>query len=245
MVHNDDYMEDVKIRPYIKKLPYSYSFGVFPTIELLQARVKDVVKIIIHSKGKQNDGVRKIIDICKRGNIRVEIMDGFFHKLEIPENTYAVGVFKKYTGKLDLGSNHLVLVNPEDTGNLGTILRSSLGFGVKNVAIIRPGVDVFDPKTIRASMGAIFKMNVEYFESFEDYTDVHANKCYMFMTDGDRELNQQVFEKPFALVFGSESAGLDASFRKLGQTVQIRQSKDVDSLNLSIAVGIALYKSFS
>ena len=54
-------------------------------------------------------------------------------------------------------------------GNLGTILRSCLGFGMKDIAIIKPGVDIFDPKVVRASMGSIFSLNISYFNSFEDY----------------------------------------------------------------------------
>ena len=44
-----------------------------------------------------------------------------------------------------------------------------LGFNYYNLAIIRPGVDVFDPRVLRASMGAMFHLNIEYFDSFEDY----------------------------------------------------------------------------
>jgi TrmH family RNA methyltransferase len=134
-------------------------------------------------------------------------------------------------------------VNPEDTGNLGTIIRSALGFGIKNIVIIKPGVDCFDPKTIRASMGAVFSMNIEYFEFFESYRDAHRNKCYLFMIHGGKELSQVSFAKPFSLVFGSESAGLDHTYKTQGTLVNIKQSKEVDSLNLSIAVGIALYEA--
>lgn len=49
-------------------------------------------------------------------------------------------------------ARHVVLHNPSDVGNVGTILRSALGFGFRDVAIIRPGVDPFDPRVLRASM---------------------------------------------------------------------------------------------
>ena len=65
-------------------------------------------------------------------------------------------MFSKYKGEVKKGESHLVLVNPEDGGNLGTMIRTALAFDIHDVAIIRPADDVFDPKVIRSSMGSIF-----------------------------------------------------------------------------------------
>lgn len=63
-----------------------------------------------------------------------------------------------------------MLHHPSDSGNLGTILRTALGFGLKNIAIIRPAVDSDDPRVVRASMGAAFSLNIRHFDSFEQYS---------------------------------------------------------------------------
>lgn len=55
-------------------------------------------------------------------------------------------VYKKAEGRFDEDSPHIVLHHPSDSGNLGTILRTALGFGLKNIAIIRPAVDSDDPR---------------------------------------------------------------------------------------------------
>lgn len=237
-------MKDVRLVPYIKKLEHSYSFGVFPTIELLENKPGIVVKVLIHSRGKQNSGVQKILSLCQKKGIRTESNDGLIQKIGGNENSYAVGVFMKYKEEIEPGKNHLVLVSPEDTGNLGTMVRTALGFGIKNIAIIRPAVDCFDPKSVRASMGSIFGVKIEYFEDFGEYQKRHDNKCFVFMTDAKKELSEVKFTSPFSLVFGSESAGLDGSYESVGESVFIRQTKDIDSLNLSIAAGIAMYQSF-
>ena len=96
-------------------------------------------------------------------NIPVNINNKLIRYLSPKENCYAIAIFDKYNNNLDDNENHLVLVNPSNGGNLGTIIRSSLGFGIKNIAIIRPGVDMFNPKRIRASMGAIFGVNNRIF----------------------------------------------------------------------------------
>ncbi len=237
-------MKDVRLIPYLKKLEHSYSFGVFPTIELLENKPENVVKVLIHSRGKQNSGVQKILSLCQKKGIRTESNDGLIQKIGGTENSYAVGVFMKYKEEIEPGKDHLVLVSPEDTGNLGTMIRTALGFGIRNIAIIRPAVDCFDPKTVRASMGSIFGVKIEYFDYFSDYQKKHDNKCLVFMTNAKKELSEVKFVSPFSLVFGSESAGLEESYKTVGEAIYIKQTKDIDSLNLSIAAGIAMYRSF-
>lgn len=69
---------------------------------------------------------------------------------------------------MQLGA-HVVLHHISDAGNLGTILRSALGFGYKDIAIIRPATDPFDPHTVRASMGAIFSLRIREYETMDEY----------------------------------------------------------------------------
>jgi RNA methyltransferase, TrmH family len=234
---------DIKLREYKKDFEYSYCFGVFPTIELLTHQPDKVIKILLSSKGRTNSGLDKIKAICSKHNIPTETADNLVNKLASSENAYAIGVFKKYKTQLNQQENHLVLVNPQDTGNLGTIIRTMVGFNIYDLSLIRPAVDIFNPKTIRASMGAIFQIRFTYFDNFREYQQVHKHNLYPFMTDGKTNLEQVSFQKPYALIFGSESAGLDESFHKIGTCVEIPQNKNIDSLNLSSAVSIALYKS--
>lgn len=235
---------DVKLREYKKDFEYSYCFGVFPTIELLTYQPDKILKVLLSSRGPKNSGVTKIKDYCTKHKIPTETADNLVNKLASSENAYAIGVFQKYKNQLDQNENHLVLVNPQDTGNLGTITRTMVGFNIYDLAIIRPAVDIYNPKTIRASMGAIFQIRFTYFDNFSQYQQANKHNLYPFMTDGKIDLEQLTFQKPYALIFGSESAGLDASFKSIGTSIEIPQNKNIDSLNLSSAVSIALYKSF-
>ncbi|MDE7257750.1 MAG: TrmH family RNA methyltransferase, partial [Lachnospiraceae bacterium] len=162
------------------------------------------------------------------------------------DNCIVIGVFKKYQCKLNHNDNHVVLGNPSDTGNLGTIIRSCVGFGITNLAIIEPAVDIFHPKVIRASMGAVFKMNFEYFSCFSRYDQEYGNdrEYYPFMLNGVYRLG--TFEHPgnksYSLIFGNEASGLDDSYLKVGKSVVISHAHSIDSLNLSMAVGIGIYE---
>ena len=129
-------------------------------------------------------------------------------------------------------------------GNAGTALRSLIGFGIHDVALVRPCVDVFDPHVLRASMGAFFKMRVRTFDTFDDYRALYPDRqLYPFMLDGAKTLNEVAAQavKPYSLVFGNEASGLPAHFSSLGQSVFIPQSDEIDSLNLAVAVSVGAY----
>jgi TrmH family RNA methyltransferase len=129
-------------------------------------------------------------------------------------------------------------------GNLGTILRTAVGFGIYDIAIIQAGADLFHPKTVRSSMGALFRLNFHYYESFQDYRKEYPeHEVFTFMLNGEKTLTLKDCPKAklFSLVFGNEATGLDASYLEVGTSIFIPQSPDVDSLNLTIAVGIGAY----
>ena len=119
-------------------------------------------------------------------------------------------------------------------------------FGVLDLAIITPAADVFDPKTVRASMGAVFRIDSRMYASFDEYRAEFPNRVlYPFMTDGVYELGTGDLPKPdevYTLIFGNEAAGLPPSFAALGRSVRIPQTGMADSLNLSVAVGIGLFE---
>lgn len=241
----------MKLEKYKKKNTLSYTFGAYPTLELIEQKPELLKLVLIRDNSEDNEGVQKIVKYCDKRGITVSINSREIEKLAKKGNVYAVGVFEKYESRLNESAfakasadrNHLALVEPANMGNLGTIMRTMLGFSVKNLAIIGEGVDVFHPNVIRASMGAVFKINFEYFEKFDDYSAKHQNKLYTFMTNGEITLPEVKFEKPFTLVFGNEGKGLSEYFKTIGTSVTIPQSEEVDSLNLAMSVGIALYES--
>ena len=224
---------------YKKEEDFSYSIGAFPTLELLMQRFAQVETIFVSPRAWQSEGVQKIKKLAG-DKIRIEENEGLLRKLVKTENHFAAAVFRKYDCELSPTENHLCLVNPDDMGNLGTIIRTMLGFGVKDLAIIKPGADIFDPRVIRASMGAIFKINFKYFPDFESYQREFSRQYYPFMTTSAIDLTNVRFSKPATLIFGNEGAGLAPQFAEVGQAVKIGQTKDIDSLNLSIAAAIGL-----
>lgn len=235
-------MSDYTVRRY-KKGYDSYTLGTTLTIELLKKKPENVIIVYLHSS-LSGEGGDEIISLCKKNSIPYETNNKVFQLLSQKENCYAIGVFKPFTCNLDVTRDHMVLVNPSNSGNLGTIMRSMCGFGIKNLAIISPAVDVFDPKTVRSSMGALFDINFVYYNSFQDYQKEQptSRTLYPFMLQAKESLSSIGFSHPASLIMGNESSGLPREFLNVGTPIIIKHSKEIDSLNITIAASIGLYE---
>ncbi len=233
--------EHNQIKPYKKDSDYSYTLGAFPTFELIKNRPEIVRKVLTDSSFTDMEKLKKL---CKQYGIQVEENNKLIAKISDKENCYVAGVFDKYDCRLRADRPHIVLVNPSNMGNLGTILRTAVGFGICDVAIILPGADIFNPKTVRSSMGALFHLNFRHYENFTEYRkEFEQHEVFTFMLNGENTLTLKDCPKSklYSLVFGNEATGLDASYLEVGTSIFIPQTPEVDSLNLTIAVGIGAY----
>ena len=233
-----------KLEAYDKSLDYSYAPGIFPATECLKNAPKRCLRLLLSSASEKSEGAQKLRAQAEEMNVRVEIADRALERISKKENCFAAMVYKKQEGVFDKDAPHIVLVNPSDSGNLGTILRTALGFGLVNIAIIRPAVDSDDPRVTRASMGAAFSLNVRHFDSFDEYrAEFPERQLFPFMLTGAVPLDEAVkkVSGPFSLVFGNEASGLPDEFAQWGVSTLIPHSGKIDSLNLAIAAGIGMY----
>ncbi len=235
----------LQYKRYNDKAEYSYCFGPFPTFELIENRPQEAIEVLYHSQ--TSEAIReKLQRICQDQGIPCEQNDKVIQRIRDKENCLVIGVFKKHESVLSMDRPHVVLVNPSDMGNLGTIIRTAVGFGIPDLAIIRPGAAICHPKTVRASMGSLFRLNFQYFDSFAEYKRAYGEdrKMYPFMLKGSVGLDQLQRDEGelYSLIFGNEATGLPDEFLGEGQSVRIRHTDNIDSLNLSLAAGIAIYE---
>lgn len=238
-------IQEVIKKMYKKNQPTSYTLGITLTIELLKTNPKLVQMIYFHPSF-EGDAKQKITAMALELGIKITTGTKIFNTLSQKENCYVIAEFVKTIQEVLKDNNHLVLVNPSDAGNMGTIMRSAVGFGFTDLVIITPAVDHYNPKVVRSSMGAIFHLKISTYESFEAYLNDNLPHDYFpFMLKAKASLNWEFIPrsaKPVALIFGNEATGLPDSFLNVGTPLIINHSKAIDSLNLPTAVGIALYE---
>jgi len=232
----------MKVARYQKAGDISYALGATVAMEYLKNDPQSLIHIIFHPDFR-SEYKSEIEELCAKNGIEISTDAKAFNILSQKENCFVIGVIKKREQKIQSGC-HMVLVNPSNCGNLGTIMRSCAGFGVTDIAIIPPAADHYDPKTVRASMGALARVRVEVFDSFGQYRESFPeNNCYPFMLDGSVLLQQTVIKEPFSLIMGNEATGLPEEFKDIGQPVRIEHTDAIDSLNLPIAASIGLYEA--
>ena len=230
---------------YKTELDYSYAPGIFPSMECLRFRPESVRRLLVHSTAAGREGADKLVGLAEELGVRVETADKALARISGKENCFAAAVFGKFEDELDPEKPQVLLHQPGDGGNVGTILRTALGLGIEDVALMRPCVDLFDPRTVRASMGSLFRLRIRVYDTFEEYRDAMGDRDYYpFMLDASVPL-EEALSRPLrsrrTLVFGNEGRGLPKEFASIGQPVRIPSNDKVDSLNLAIAAGIGIY----
>jgi RNA methyltransferase, TrmH family len=132
----------------------------------------------------------------------------------------------------------------QDPGNLGTIIRAAAWFGIKNIVCSLNCVDVYNPKVIQASMGAILHVNVYYSDLKTFFILANSKKISVFgtMLEGDSIYNQTLDNKGIIL-FGNESNGIsDELIPLITHKIKIpgpgKTLPGIESLNVSMAASI-------
>ncbi len=144
-------------------------------------------------------------------------------------------------------SGVIVLMDrPSSHGNLGTIIRAADGFGTSAVAILGHGVDPFDPRTIRASAGSLFRVPLARFEgneAFDAWLGASGAQLVGTTAAAPGQLGQVHLWEPLVLAFGNEKSGLSTWLKtRCDQLVGLEMAGYASSLNVANMVAICLYE---
>lgn len=183
-----------------------------------------------------------------------EVDERVLHKIsatEEPQGILAVVRQKNYLWS-DVQVNEqtvlLILDELQDPGNLGTILRTALASGVRYVCLTKGTVDLYNPKVLRSTMGAVFSLVIlQSMQAEEILSFCQERGISILMGDiqGNPIYSAFLPKGPLALVVGNEGKGPSPVFRNAeGQHVTIPMAHDVESLNVAMATGILLYELF-
>jgi RNA methyltransferase, TrmH family len=133
----------------------------------------------------------------------------------------------------------LALDGIQDPGNLGTIIRTAAWFGINQIACSYNTADVYNQKTIHASMGALAHVKLGYFNLETVLKPLNMPKLACTMEGEPLPLRNK--QKPSCIIIGSEGQGITESIKKLAtQLVSIKKIGNAESLNAAVAAGIAM-----
>ena len=142
----------------------------------------------------------------------------------------------------------LVLEGLQDPGNMGTIMRTAEGAGYDCILADDKTVDIYNPKVIRSTMGAMFRMPVVYTSELNRTLDkIRENgiKVYAAHLSGKNNYCDESYPDKMAILIGNEGNGLtDEIMKHADVPVRIPMEGNVESLNASVAAAILMYHSY-
>ncbi len=163
--------------------------------------------------------------------------------MESPSNILAV--CEKSNSKEIIGSKILLLDEIQDPGNLGTIIRSSVAFGVTTIILSNDTVDLYNPKVIRASEGMFCHINIITMDLEEAIKKIKDRGIKVYGTNvvNGQEVNTISDKSSYALVMGNEGNGVKKHIQELcDENLYIPMNESCESLNVGVACSILLYE---
>lgn len=134
----------------------------------------------------------------------------------------------------------IVLDGIQDPGNLGAIIRSCVAFGFNDILGV-DCVDLYNPKVVRASMSAIFKVNYVVKPLAEAINYIKEYQLIALDVIG-KNIKEFDFKDKIALILGNESKGISKEFLDIAEhTVSIPMTDNIESLNAAVAASIAMF----
>ncbi|BFL24269.1 TrmH family RNA methyltransferase [Mediterraneibacter gnavus] len=140
----------------------------------------------------------------------------------------------------------MILDNLQDPGNLGTIFRTAEATGVTGIIMSRDCVDIYNPKTIRSTMGALYRMPFVYVEDLREtiHTLKEKNiKSYAAHLDGKNTYDKEDYRQGTAFLIGNEGNGLREEIAQCADTwIRIPMCGQVESLNAAVAATVLMFE---
>lgn len=181
-----------------------------------------------------------------------KVTDHIFSQMsdtKTPQGVMAIVSMKHYELKDMLNDKSLFIMveNLQDPGNLGTIVRMGEGAGISGVIMSPATVDIYNPKTIRSTMGSIYRVPFLYAQDWKktvEQVQAAGVTIYAAHLDGKNEYTQEDYRTGSAFLIGNEGNGLTEETTAMADTlIRIPMEGQVESLNAAIACTILSYEA--
>lgn len=217
---------------------------------------KEWVRAVYVSETFVNDPVtgQQLLAYCNEGvHISYEVVaDSVLRGIsdtQTPQGIIAVVQMPEYDiQELFAGENTLLLVleSIQDPGNLGTMLRTGEGAGATGVIMNRTTVDLFNPKTIRSTMGSLYRMPFFVTEDLPaalQELKAEGVRLYAAHLKGRSAYDEPDYSGPCAFLIGNEGNGLSDEIAGMADTyIRIPMQGQVESLNAAVSAALLMYE---
>jgi len=238
-----------------KKYRKEYQMYLCEGMRLFQSAVSSekitINEIIISESFKKNIQAKTVIDFSEKNHVPIYSCTQKEIRF-ISAETTPPGIL--FTVKNELSNNNylngihddilLFFENISEPGNLGTIIRTAVWFGVKTLLLSGSSVDPYNPKTVRASAGAIFECNIYDNINIDDVLTFSANRNYTKVAtvpQNGQNIHHWKLKKKNIIFFGAEASGLSENVIKNADIlITIPGVGKVESLNIAVSTGIFL-----
>lgn len=198
--------------------------------------------------------IQDTVKKCKSADaVYEEVSDSVFKSVsdtQTPQGIMAVLAMPEYKLEELLMGEHthlLVLESIQDPGNLGTMVRTGEGAGITGVIMNKTTVDLFNPKTIRSTMGSIYRVPFYVTEDLKDTLSQLKGKgvaLYAAHLKGEHSYDEEDYCKALGFLIGNEGNGLSDEIADLADSyIKIPMEGQVESLNAAVSATILMYEA--
>lgn len=241
-----------------KERKKSKTFVVEGPKMVVEAPVESLKAVYIAENFAKSAGNKKVLENIQKkceqtGAIYETVADNVFKSVsdtQTPQGVMAVVEMPEYDLEqlLNGESTHLLILESiQDPGNLGTMVRTGEGAGVTGVIMNKTTVDLFNPKTIRSTMGSIYRVPFFVAEDLGATMQELQTKgisLYAAHLKGEHAYDEEDYTKACGFLIGNEGNGLSDEIANLADTyIKIPMEGQVESLNAAISATLLMYEA--
>jgi TrmH family RNA methyltransferase len=258
IVENDEYqiiksLKENRIKR--NKLNEIFVEGIECIKQAINANM-EITRILIKDIEKMSNWGR---DVIKRyENIKIiemsdKLYTGLADKIAPSEMLITVKTKQYTTDDINVNNPFIIVFDrPSDYGNLGSMIRSANAFNVDGIFIIGHGIDIYESKVIRSSLGSIFFTKMVIIESMQKLTEYvneqkAKNNMEIIGTDstGTIMLSDCKLNRPIMVIIGNEAKGMSVKLKEIcDKILKIPLDGNINSLNVSCAASIMMWEIY-
>lgn len=192
---------------------------------------------------KYPETVRKALAKSLEASIITEELSDYISDTKTPQGLFAAA--ERYGDSIPKDARRIVVLDGvQDPGNVGTIIRSAEAFGIDGVLYSPSCADVYTPKTLRASMGSVFRLPTQFYSGADNLRGwLRGFTVYGAMLDETaKRLGEIEFPERTAVIIGSEGAGISPEIAAVCNEKIYIPIKGAESLNAAMAASIIMWE---